>query len=100
LRKELKKVFAQGFAVCDNELDPGVLSFAVPVNIESLGVRFALGLQGLSSQFRGTPTVEIVKKLRLASESLSRRIGATSVSLDGESASAASVQQARSAKGA
>lgn len=98
LRKELKKVLAQRFAVCDNELDPGVLSYAVPVYVEPLGVRFALGLQGLSSQFRETPGTEIVERLRLASEVLSRRISAASPPSGGEPATAAPVQQARSAQ--
>jgi len=73
LRKELAKVLAQEFAVCDNELDPGVLSFAVPVDIETLGVKFALGLLGLSARLRQAPRKEIIERLQAASKTLSRR---------------------------
>lgn len=74
LRAELETVKAQGFAVCDNELDPGVLSIAVPVHAADWGVVFSLGVVGLSERMRRVPRQEILDQLLKASETLSKRL--------------------------
>ncbi|MGE0651785.1 MAG: IclR family transcriptional regulator [Alphaproteobacteria bacterium] len=74
IRAELEKVRAEAFAVCDNELDPGVLSFAVPVRIDGLGVFLSIGLLGLSDRLKRRPREEIKKKLTEASEMLARKL--------------------------
>lgn len=74
LKQELEAVKSQGFAVCDNELDQGVLSFAVPVPVDEWGVVLSLGVVGLSDRLRRLPQQDIVDKLRLASEMFSNRL--------------------------
>jgi DNA-binding IclR family transcriptional regulator len=74
LRAELEKVKAQGYAICDNELDPGVLSFAVPVQVDDWGVMFSIGLLGLSERLRQLPRQKILSRLTTASDTLSRRL--------------------------
>ncbi len=74
IRAELERVRAEGFAVCDNELDPGVLSFAAPVRIEHWGVMFAIGISGLSARLRLLPREEIKESLLKASELLAKKL--------------------------
>lgn len=56
---ELDRVRAAGIAECDNELDPGVLSYAVPVSGPDGAVRHALGICGVSTSLRACPPEEI-----------------------------------------
>lgn len=44
LRQELVRVRAQGYAVCDEEIDLGVTSMCVPVHLRDAGVLFSVGL--------------------------------------------------------
>lgn len=74
IRAELERVRNEGFAVCDNELDPGVLSFAAPVRMEHWGVMFAIGISGLSARLRLLPREEIRESLLNASQLLSKRL--------------------------
>ena len=46
LDRILDEALAKGYAMMDNELDPGVAGIAVPINIEGTGVTFALGVTG------------------------------------------------------
>ena len=72
VRADLERVHRRGFAVCDEELDPGVLSYACPVHLEGAGVLYSVGLVGLSQRLGCHPEAEIVAILRDAAESLSR----------------------------
>lgn len=74
LRAELERVRSQGYAVCDNELDPGVLSFAVPVGVDGWGVMFSIGLLGLSERIRQLPRQDVLSRLSAASNTLSQRL--------------------------
>lgn len=74
LRAELEQVRSQGYAICDNELDPGVLSFAVPVEVDGWGVMFSIGLLGLSERIQHLPHQEVLAKLSAASNTLSQRL--------------------------
>lgn len=76
IESELAKVQAQGYAICANELDPGVLGVAVPVLIEGLGVTFAIGLLGLSARLGKFPLGTILAGLHGASAALTRRLKA------------------------
>lgn len=75
IRAEFARVRAEGFAVCDNELDPGVLGFAAPVEIGRLGVAFAVGLVGLSARLRQQPRAAIRDSLQQAGRRISSQIG-------------------------
>jgi DNA-binding IclR family transcriptional regulator len=71
VRSELVQVRHRGFAVCDEELDPGVLSYACPVHLEGAGVIYSIGLVGLSQRLGRHSEAEIVATLRDAAASLS-----------------------------
>lgn len=49
---EYRLVRTQGFAVCADELDPGVLSLACPVHPDGAGVLYSIGVVGLSERLR------------------------------------------------
>jgi len=74
LRAELEEVKVQGYAICDNELDPGVLSFAAPVRVDGWGVMFAIGLVGLSERFQQLTREDILSNLLEACSTLSQRL--------------------------
>jgi DNA-binding IclR family transcriptional regulator len=74
IRAELARVRSEGFAVCDNEMDPGVLSFAAPVRVKNWGVMFAIGISGLSARLRLAPREEIKKSLLAAGQLLSETL--------------------------
>jgi len=64
----------QGFAVCDQELDPGILSYACPVRIGGAGVVYSLGVVGFADRLGNSPTDEIVSSLKTAAQTLSNAI--------------------------
>lgn len=71
---ELTTIRQQGFAVCDQELDPGVLSYACPVRVGGTGVVYALGVVGFADRLRDSPSDVIVSSLKNAAETLSNAI--------------------------
>lgn len=73
---ELAQVREQGFAVCDQELDPGVLSYACPIRIGEFDVYFSLGLVGFADRLRDSPADAIVASLKAAAATLSGTIRA------------------------
>ncbi len=72
--KELQAVRTQGFAVCDNELDPGVLSYAVPVQGADGTVRYAIGISGFAQRMKAKPVAQIQAGLIRASRILAAKI--------------------------
>ncbi|NDW44019.1 IclR family transcriptional regulator [Ruegeria sp. PrR005] len=52
IRKELSQVQRYGYAVCDGEIDEGVTSIAVPINIDRLGSIFSIGVVGPSNRIK------------------------------------------------
>ncbi len=68
---ELDQVRADGFAICDNELDPGVLSYAAPVVFADGTVLYAIGVSGLAERLRSQPRPAIRQSLSQASRTLS-----------------------------
>ena len=74
VRADLARVRRQDFAVCDEELDPGVLSYACPVHLDGAGVIYSIGLVGLAQRLGRHPEAEIVATLRDAAARLSREL--------------------------
>ncbi|WP_347309934.1 IclR family transcriptional regulator [Defluviimonas sp. SAOS-178_SWC] len=72
--QELERIRHQGFAVCDNELDPGVLSFAVPVQGADGTVQYAIGISGFSQRMHNKPVKEVAASLRRASRTLAAKL--------------------------
>jgi len=74
IRADLKAVQNNGFAVCDEELDPGVLSYAVPVQTQGAGILYAVGIVGLSQRFKTYPLDLVVDALRQAASEFATRL--------------------------
>ncbi len=72
LRADLERARGSGFAVCDGELDPGVLSYACPVHLEGAGVIYAIGMVGLSQRLGRFAPEEVVAALQEAAEAFAK----------------------------
>jgi len=70
IRAELETVRRDGYAICDEELDPHVYSYACPVYLEGAGVIYSVGLVGLSERLLKFPTEKIVAALRDSADEL------------------------------
>jgi len=66
IRAELAGVRESGFAVCNEELDPGIFSYACPVRFADVGVIYSVGLVGPTKRVRRHEEAEVVAALRLS----------------------------------
>lgn len=66
VRAELARVRADGYALCNEELDPGIYSYACPVHMPETGVIYSIGLVGLTDRLLRFPAEEVVASLDLA----------------------------------
>jgi len=71
VRAELAQVKREGFAVCSDEFDPSVLSFACPVHLTGFGTLYSIGVVGLSERLRKHRPENIVSALRERCDALS-----------------------------
>lgn len=69
LRERLARVRQERYALCLNELDPGVMSIAMPVRLDGVGVLYSIGIVGLQSRFANVPHARLVAALHAAAES-------------------------------
>ena len=74
VQSDLDAVRRKGYAVCANELDPGVLSYAVPVHVQGAGVLYSVGVVGLSARLARYPEAQLAADLRTAAQSISARL--------------------------
>lgn len=72
VRADLDRVRRTGFAVCDGELDPGVLSYACPVPLEGAGVLYSIGMVGLSQRLERFAAEDVVAALQTAADALAK----------------------------
>ena len=72
VRADLAQTLRQGYAVCAEELDPGIYSYACPIHLNDTGVIYSVGLVGLSERINQSPDTEIIAELGVAAT----RIGA------------------------
>lgn len=70
LKRQYAHVRTQGYALCVDELDPGVMSVATPVRMEEVGVFYSVGLVGLQPRLSKFPTRHLVAGLKTAAESI------------------------------
>lgn len=73
--EDLELVRVRGYAVCDGELDPGVLSYACPVSLPGAGILYSVGIVGLSQRLASVPAAEIVASLRAVADDIADRLG-------------------------
>jgi DNA-binding IclR family transcriptional regulator len=64
LRKDYRKIRRDGFALCIDEMDPGVMTVAVPVHLENMGVIYSIGVVGLRPLLSRFPLERITVALR------------------------------------
>jgi DNA-binding IclR family transcriptional regulator len=76
IRADLDLVAQQGFAVCAEELDPGIYSYACPIHLEDTGVIYSVGLVGLTERLNRFSPGEIVANLTDAANSVSALLSA------------------------
>jgi DNA-binding IclR family transcriptional regulator len=86
LRRSLHAVREQGFAVCADELDPGVLSYACPIHLPGTGVLYSLGIVALSRRLAGFDEQELIAALREAARLVSIRLQGELTSAEGGAA--------------
>jgi DNA-binding IclR family transcriptional regulator len=67
---DLETVARNGYAVCVEELDPGVKSFACPVHTGDAGVLYSVGIVGLSRRLQAYPDADITSALRAAADEI------------------------------
>ncbi|WP_415183068.1 IclR family transcriptional regulator [Phaeovulum sp.] len=72
--QQLQNVRTQGVAICDSELDPGVLSFAVPVQDSDGKVKYAIGISGLTPRMETKSAAQITASLHRAGRILAAKI--------------------------
>jgi DNA-binding IclR family transcriptional regulator len=71
VKKELQRVRRDGFAICSDEFDAGVLSYACPVHLTDFGTLYSIAVVGLSDRLRQHSQSRIVASLREKCDALS-----------------------------
>jgi DNA-binding IclR family transcriptional regulator len=80
LLREFKAVREHGFAVCADELDHGVLSYACPVDLAGVGVVYSVGVVALSERLNRFAREAIVEAIRTAAAVFAARLEGGSAS--------------------
>ena len=75
IREEMAKIREDGMAVCENELDAGVLSYGHPVPADDGHVLYSVGITGLADRFHRVARARIRERLSEAADELSRNFG-------------------------
>ena len=75
IRSEMERIREHGMAVCENELDAGVLSYGHPVPAGDGPVLYSIGITGLADRFHRVDRRKIREKLSDAAAELSRNLG-------------------------
>jgi IclR family transcriptional regulator, KDG regulon repressor len=76
LRRDLEQVRVQGFAVCADELDPGVLSYACPIHLPGTGVIYSVGIVALKHRLMEFDKREVIGALNDAARLIAGRLEA------------------------
>ena len=75
IRGEMTRIREEGMAVCENELDAGVLSYGHPVPVGDGHVLYSIGITGLADRFHRVARTRIREKLSDAAADLSWSLG-------------------------
>ena len=75
IRREMTRIREEGMAVCENELDAGVLSYGHPVPVGDGHVLYSVGITGLADRFHLVARSRIRERLSEAAADLSRNLG-------------------------
>ena len=74
VRADLAQVQRQGYAVCADELDPGILSYACPIHIEGVGNIYSVGVVGLSDRLKKHAPKTVISALQEKAQAFSRSL--------------------------
>lgn len=74
IQREHARIRKEGFAACWNEMELGLGALACPIDIEGVGVQYAVAVTGLTARLKGRPTAERVTLLKQSAEQLRRVI--------------------------
>lgn len=74
VRAGYRDVIDRGYATCNNEVDPSVQSYAVPIRNRDGQVFHAIGISGFSYSFSGQPVDGIVARMRETAQTISLRL--------------------------
>ena len=75
IRREMARVREEGMAVCENELDAGVLSYGHPIPAGDGPVLYSIGITGLADRFQLVARARIRERLSEAAADLGRSLG-------------------------
>jgi DNA-binding IclR family transcriptional regulator len=74
IQREHARIRKDGFAACWNEMELGLGALACPIEVEGIGVQYAVAVTGLAARLKARPLAERVAALRLSAEQLGRVI--------------------------
>ncbi len=74
LRQNLEEIRAKGYAMCADELDPGVLSYACPIHLAGAGVLYSIGIVALSRRLMAFDEADVIAALGTAARHTSIRL--------------------------
>ena len=74
VQNELEVTRARGYAVCAEEIDEGVVSIAVPVEIEPIGVVFSLGVVGPARRLEPSRFEALARELKQTAQNTAAAI--------------------------
>lgn len=75
IRREMSRIREEGMAVCENELDAGVLSYGHPVPAGDGHVLYSVGITGLADRFHLVARSRIRERLSEAADDLGKNLG-------------------------
>ncbi|MFC0282201.1 IclR family transcriptional regulator [Camelimonas abortus] len=74
IRRDIASARARKIAICDNEFDPGILSYATAVQDPRTGLCYALTVFGLADRFSQIPAETVETVLLAAGDRLARSL--------------------------
>jgi len=74
VKRGLAEVRRTGLASCIEEIETGLVAYAVPVHLPGAGVLYSVGTSGLMDRFERRPLETVVTALRAAAEDLARSL--------------------------
>lgn len=74
IRAELDEIIRRGYAECNQEIEPGVVSVAAPVRVGNVGVTFSIGAIGPVRKFSARYRAKLGEQLKELSREVSGAI--------------------------
>ncbi|UYV35779.1 helix-turn-helix domain-containing protein [Rhodobacteraceae bacterium D3-12] len=78
---ELGDVRDAGYAVCDGEIDEGVISIASPVFVEPFGAIYSIGVTGPTARMKSQSIEDVAGQVRAAAKTAAARLVAHSANM-------------------